>query len=599
LRLLDSGQAWALRRVRRSIASRIKRHPELGLEKIGTAYGGWVVPTRLIRPTWRCYCAGVGEDVSFDLGLVERFGCEVVAFDPTPRAIAFAEPIAAREPRFRFMPVGLWSEDTSLRFYRPKDPAHVSHSAVNLQQTNEWFEGPVRRLDTLMAELGDTSIDLLKLDIEGAEHTVLATMLEAGIRPGVVCFEVDRPVSAVRLWRTVRNVRRHGYALVAVDGWNFTFVRRGLLSRVEGRPAEDAAHEPRITFGVIVLNGEPFTRYVLRSLYSFAHEIIVVEGAAPGARNIATPDGHSRDGTLSELHRFQAEDDPDGKVTVVTAEDEGHPSGWWPGEKDEQSRAYAKRATGNYLWQVDVDEFYRAEEMARVIDMLRGDPTIDGATFKQITFWGGLRYRADGWYLRRGATYYHRLFKWGPGYTYATHRPPTVLDPNGNDLREGNWLRGPDLERRGIHLYHYSLLLPKQVTDKSDYYGTAQWTKRPASVAWANDAFLRLGRPYHVHNVYEFPSWLERYEGPHPAEAVRLVDDLARSHPDELRQTADVERLLGTWWYGIGRSALILWDDVLTGGRRSVRSRRRRAKRLIRRTGRRLARRARALGRRP
>jgi hypothetical protein len=81
-------------------------------------------------------------------------------------------------------------------------------------------------------------------------------------------------------------------------------------------------------------------------------------------------------------------------------------------------------------------------------------------TFRQITFWGGLRYRADGWYLRRGATYYHRLFKWGTGYSYATHRPPTVLDPDGHDLRDGNRLRG--LTRTaGIHLIT-TLLLPKQ-----------------------------------------------------------------------------------------------------------------------------------------
>src|SRR3546814_435211 len=103
---------------------------------------------------------------------------------------------------------------------------------------------------------------------------------------------------------------------------------------------------PRITFGMIVLNGEPFLRYNLRSLYPYAHQIIVAEGAAPGARNIATPQGHSRDGTLEVLRRFKQEEDPEDKVVIVTAEDEGHPDGFWPGEKDEQSRAYAKRATG-------------------------------------------------------------------------------------------------------------------------------------------------------------------------------------------------------------------------------------------------------------
>src|SRR5258705_5955097 len=113
---------------------------------------------------------------------------------------------------------------------------------------------------------------------------------------------------------------------------------------------------------------------------------MVVEGAAPAGVNIATPDGHSRDGTLAELRRFKSEEDPEGRLTIVTAEDEGHADGFWPGEKDEQSRAYAKRATGNYLWQVDIDQLYRAHDMTRVIQMLRDDPTITAATVEQVTF---------------------------------------------------------------------------------------------------------------------------------------------------------------------------------------------------------------------
>lgn len=61
----------------------------------------------------------------------------------------------------------------------------------------------------------------------------------------------------------------------------------------------------RITFGMIVLNGEPFLLYNLRSLYPFAHEIIVVEGASPNAAHAATPEGHSLDRTLDILHRFK------------------------------------------------------------------------------------------------------------------------------------------------------------------------------------------------------------------------------------------------------------------------------------------------------
>jgi hypothetical protein len=340
---------------------------------------------------------------------------------------------------------------------------------------------------------------------------------------------------------------------------------------------------PRVTFGIIVLNGEPFTRYTLRSLYPFAHEIIVVEGAAPGAKTIATPDGHSRDGTLDVLREFKETEDPERKVTLVTAELDGHPSGFWPGEKHEQSRAYARRATGDYLWQVDIDEFYLAEDMERVLAMLAADPGIDAMTFRQITFWGGLDYTVDGWFLRRGDANYHRLFRWRPGYTYATHRPPTVLDEAGRDLRKGRWLSGDATAALGIRLFHYSLLLPKQVIEKCDYYANADFFRRSGAVEWARDAYLALHRPFRVHNVYQQPSWLERYAGPHPEEVLRMIEDLRASGGTiALRETADIERLLRSPWYPVGRSlvrALDPWDrrarrlgPTLRGfGRRPVR----------------------------
>lgn len=333
----------------------------------------------------------------------------------------------------------------------------------------------------------------------------------------------------------------------------------------------------RVTFGIIVLNGEPFTRYALRALYPFAYQIVVVEGAAPGARNIATPNGHSRDGTLDNLRKFKVREDPENKVSIVTAEDEGHPNGFWPGEKDEQSRAYAKRAKGDWLWQVDIDEFYRGQDMRRVLQMLRDEPDIAGMTFKQITFWGGLDYLVDGWYLQRGATYYHRLFKWGPGYTYVTHRPPTVTDANGQDLRRLKWIDGETLSGLGIHLYHYSLLLPKQVMEKCDYYANAQWARRNAAVQWAQDTYLKLKRPFRVHNVYDYPSWLHRYTGSHPDIILAMMKDL-RENPSEiaLRSNADIDQLLGAWWYRCGRALLEFLEPL----DRRIRDVARRIKRL-------------------
>ena len=313
---------------------------------------------------------------------------------------------------------------------------------------------------------------------------------------------------------------------------------------------------PRVTFGMIVLNGEPFVRYNLRALYPFAHQIIVVEGAAPAAVNIATPDGHSSDDTLATLRDFKNREDPEGKLIIVAAEDEGYPNGFWPGEKHEQSQAYARRATGDYLWQVDVDEFYKPEDMQALLDLLRGDPDITAVSFKTITFWGSFDYITDGWYLRRGAEIYHRLFKWGPDYRYVTHRPPTIYDPQGRDLRKLEWVNGYELHKRSIQLYHYSLIFPKQVSDKAKYYAAGPWGEySDGIIRWAHENFLApIHQPFQVHNVHTYPSWIRRFRGQHSEQIQRMRQDIETGRLDiTCRDNQDIEGLLSLPSYQVGR----------------------------------------------
>jgi hypothetical protein len=321
---------------------------------------------------------------------------------------------------------------------------------------------------------------------------------------------------------------------------------------------------PRITFGIIVLNGEPFTRYCLRSLYPFAHEIIVVEGGHTAAVDVSTPDGHSTDATLEALYRFKEEEDPEDKLQIVVRD--GH----WP-QKDElgnsktpQCRAYAERATGDYLWQVDIDEFYRGADMRRVLSMLRDDPAITAVSFNVYPFWGGFEYVSDGWYWRRGKITFHRLFRWGPGYSYVTHQPPTVADERGRDLRALKWVSGDEMARRGIRLYHYDHVFPEQVRTKAAFYRRQSPRLSRAIDEWADAGFFSLRRPYNVERHYWLPAWIERYEGgPQPAEAVHLCEDAVTGALDvELRRNDDVERLLQSWHYRAGKAALKALDPV-------------------------------------
>lgn len=311
---------------------------------------------------------------------------------------------------------------------------------------------------------------------------------------------------------------------------------------------------PEVTFGIIVLNGEPFTRYNLRALYPFAHQIIVAEGASPKAAHMATPDGHSIDGTLDILRRFKAEEDPEDKIIIATAEDEGHPNGFWPGEKDEQSQAYAKRATGDWLWQVDIDEFYQPEDMQRVCEYLQTHPEVTCLTFNAYHFWGGFDYVVEGGLFMShrlagepwGAV--RRVFKWGPGYRYVTHRPPTIVNSHGKDITRQHLRCATRLwNNHPIRMYHYFMVFRDQFTRKGAYYQELGYSWDQGRLR-KNEELLRsvnLSNGLRIFDHYDTYNWLVRFSGIHPVQVENLRADIASGQVRvSLRHTEDIERLL-------------------------------------------------------
>jgi len=193
------------------------------LVRLGSDYGGWWVPERDIAAGSRAYCAGVGNDITFDLALIERYGCEVWAFDPTP-AVVEQVGLWDTPDRWHFDPIGLWDEQGVIRFYAPAMRGHGSLSATNAHRPSEFIEARVESLPLIMQRLGHDRIDVLKMDIEGAEGRVLDAMNSTGIRPRVLCVEFDRPEPPWRTRRRIRDVIAAGYALVRSEHWNYTFL---------------------------------------------------------------------------------------------------------------------------------------------------------------------------------------------------------------------------------------------------------------------------------------------------------------------------------------------------------------------------------------
>ena len=318
---------------------------------------------------------------------------------------------------------------------------------------------------------------------------------------------------------------------------------------------------PKITFGIIVLNGQPFLEHNLLALYPFAHQIIVVEGATKAAAALARPDGHSKDESFEMLKRFKSKQDAENKLIVVSAGDEGFSEGLWP-EKNEMSQAYAKRATGDWLWQVDADEFYMEEDMREIVRLLGEDDSISAVSFPYLEFFGGFDTLISGQWHKYEHPRFHRLFKWGAGYQYAEHRPPTVIDEKGRDLRDRNWLSTPMHGQKKIFLRHYAYVLPKQAEQKAGYYSNVMWSESfRDNQRWLEESYQELKNPLFLGQRGRWElQWLEPYSGAHPEQIEMLRADLKKGKLKErTREKGDIEALLKSPFYWLLRVIARIW----------------------------------------
>ncbi|MBD3240816.1 MAG: FkbM family methyltransferase [Chitinivibrionales bacterium] len=250
---------------------RIPLRPLPGLVRIGTRYGGSVIPGRLLNGSSVCVLAGAGEDISFDVGIVQRYGCRVYILDPTPRARAHFEELVDRTikgepmpinysrraayaldkdklPKLHFEALGVWTCSATCKFYAPSANTHVSHSLVNVQKTEDYFEARTERLSTILPRYGITRLDLLKLDIAGAEYGVLASLIEDQLDVRALCVEFtesNTPAdehAVARIEQAIERLLRAGYVAVNTDAnCNVTFLRSDVYRKLH-RQAGRCAH---------------------------------------------------------------------------------------------------------------------------------------------------------------------------------------------------------------------------------------------------------------------------------------------------------------------------------------------------------------------
>lgn len=178
-------------RLRQLLGREIRLRPSISIDTVRDA--DWCYDASVLDADSVVYSLGVGDTIEFDLALIERTGATVHAFDPTPGTYATLAANALPN-QFRFHPWAVAAEDGTLSLYpRVRKDGSLSEMMYTLvpdpASAADAIHVPAHTVGSIAKQLGHTGIDLLKMDIEGAEYDVIKELLAGEHRPRQMLVE--------------------------------------------------------------------------------------------------------------------------------------------------------------------------------------------------------------------------------------------------------------------------------------------------------------------------------------------------------------------------------------------------------------------------
>ena len=186
-------------------------------------YSDWDVVPTLLKENDIVYSFGICDDIGFELDIYPK-KINIFAFDPTPYSV---EWISKQElpPRFHFYPWAASATDGDFFLY-PRVTKKGEKSTVMYTFHKEASAGEdavkvqALSLQSIAEKLGHQEINILKMDIEGAEYEVVDSLLESSFRPRMLLIEFHHRFKGIgqeKTANTVNQLRKAGYLIASVS----------------------------------------------------------------------------------------------------------------------------------------------------------------------------------------------------------------------------------------------------------------------------------------------------------------------------------------------------------------------------------------------
>ena len=230
------------------------------IKRFGSLYGGKSVLDHESLRKGLLISAGAGEDISFDIEMINYYNLQAILLDPTPRSKTHInkvfknmgyqntssysndgnQSVSSYDLRkinkscLHYMELALSDKKGYYKFYSPLNQKYVSHSLINNSNLSHNFFQVYTTTYSELSKSIDLAVSCLKLDIEGSEISVIEDVMNSTHLPLQICVELDfiktNKISAQKkLNSLVNRLEQKNYKLLHVEGFEYLFVQTHLF----------------------------------------------------------------------------------------------------------------------------------------------------------------------------------------------------------------------------------------------------------------------------------------------------------------------------------------------------------------------------------